>query len=216
MKLFLVVYLILFYGLAFFWRSYVTWRATGINPYQLAQTGGLAGFLGRLYRLVSLGIFIAVLLYSVAPDSWYVHLGAMVWLEGWLATAVGTTLLIFAFGWVLIAQAQMGSSWRIGIDEEHETSLVTSGIFRFSRNPIFLGMRLNLLGLFLIMPNALTLALWLLGDVAIHAQVFLEEQHLRQQHGAAYQRYQAVTPRYLGLPGRRRQQAPPPPRRSRG
>jgi hypothetical protein len=28
MKLFLIIYLVLFYGLAFFWRSYVTWRVT--------------------------------------------------------------------------------------------------------------------------------------------------------------------------------------------
>lgn len=200
MKLFIFFYLILFYGLAFFWRSYVTWRTTGINPYRLAQAEGLAGFLGQLLRLVSLGAVTAVLLYSWAPVNWYAHLGPLPWLENRVVTAVGLILLAAAFIGVLLAQAQMGSSWRIGIDEENATALVTHGIFRFSRNPIFLGMRLNLLGLFLVMPNALTLALWLVGDVAIHAQIFLEEAHLRQQHGIAYQQYQAMTPRYLGLP----------------
>ena len=202
MKLFLIVYLILFYGLAIFWRSYVTWRATGINPYQLAQAKGLPGFLGRLYRLVFLGVAVSVLLYSVGLAHWYTYLGPLVWLETSAATAVGLILLIFAFFWVLLAQAQMGSSWRIGIDELNKTALVTSGVFRFSRNPIFLGMRLNLLGLFLVMPNAVTLTLWLLGDIAIQIQVFEEEAYLQRQHGADYQLYQAATPRYLGLPGR--------------
>lgn len=94
----------------------------------------------------------------------------------------------------------MGRSWRIGIDEENKTELVTAGMFRVSRNPIFLGMRLNLLGLFLILPNAVTLAIWLLGDVAIQLQVFLEEEFLQQAHGTAYQQYQATTARYLGIP----------------
>lgn len=203
MKLFILVYLILFYGLAFFWRSYVTWRATGVNPYRLTQTDGLMSFLGRLYRLASLGSVAAVFLYSLAPTSWYAYLGPLTWLEGSAVTAVGVTLLVLAFIWVLVAQVHMGNSWRIGIDEENETTLVTGGLFRFSRNPIFLGMRLNLLGLFLVIPNALTLTLWLLGDVAVQMQVFLEEEYLQREHGDAYRQYQAVTPRYLGLPGSR-------------
>ena len=200
MKLFLLIYLVLFYGLAFFWRSFATWRATGINPYRLAQATGLAGFLGRLFRLVSLGLAAVVLLYTLAPTNWYAYLGPLGWLESGVVTAVGILLLIVAFFLVLIAQAQMGNSWRIGIDDKHKTQLVTHGIFRFSRNPIFLGMRLNLLGLFLVLPNAVTLTLWLLGDVTIHAQIFLEEQHLNQQHGTIYQSYQAMTPRYFGWP----------------
>ena len=200
MKLFIVVYLCLYFGLAFFWRSYVTWRATGINPYRLNQKDGLDGFLARLYRLVFIGVSIVVLLYGVGPANWYAFLGPLPWLEMVSVTAVGVSLLVIAFILVLIAQAQMGASWRIGIDEEHTTTLVTQGIFRFSRNPIFLGMRLNLLGLFLVMPNALTLVLWLVGDVAIQMQVFLEEAHLQKQHGAAYQQYQILTPRYLGIP----------------
>jgi protein-S-isoprenylcysteine O-methyltransferase Ste14 len=34
---------------------------------------------------------------------------------------------------------QMGDSWRIGIDQEQKTSLVRHGVFKLSRNPIFLG-----------------------------------------------------------------------------
>ena len=139
MKLFILIYLILFYGLAFFWRSYVTWRATGVNPYRLTQTDGLMSFLGRLYRLVSLGSVAAVLLYILAPTRWYAYLGPLTWLEGAAVTAVGVTLLVLAFIWVLVAQVHMGNSWRIGIDEENETTLVTGGLFRFSRNPHFPG-----------------------------------------------------------------------------
>ncbi|WP_420644526.1 methyltransferase family protein [Candidatus Leptofilum sp.] len=201
MKFFLLIYLILFYGVAFFWRSYVTWQATGINPYRLSNKDDIPSFLGRVYRLVFIGNITIVLLYILGPAHWYSYLGPLDWLEESVGTAVGILLLILAFPWVLISQAQMGSSWRIGIDEQNQTALVTQGIFRFSRNPIFLGVRLNLLGWFLIMPNAFTLALWLLGDVSIQIQIFLEENHLHQQHGIVYEQYMSITPRYLGIPG---------------
>ncbi len=51
----------------------------------------------------------------------------------------------------------MGNSWRIGIDTEHRTELVQRGVFRISRNPIFVGMIVTLLGLFLTIPNVVTL-----------------------------------------------------------
>lgn len=200
LKSFLLLYLILFYGLAFFWRSYRTWRETGVNPYRLIDQTGLANFVSRIYSLVSLGVVVCILLFSVAPAAWYGYLAPIAWLESDVLRDIGVMLLALALIWVLIAQAHMGTSWRIGIDTENETSLVTHGVFRFSRNPIFLGMRFNLFGLFLVLPNALTLLLWLLGDVSIQIQVFLEEDHLRQQHGTAYDRYCAATPRYLGLP----------------
>lgn len=199
MKLFLLTYLILFYGIAFFWRSYRIWRRTGINPYRLQNEEGMAGFLARVYRLVSVAIAVVILIYVFAGDL-YLYLTPIVWLQGDVVTAVAVPLLLISFIWILIAQSQMGRSWRIGIDDENQTELVTQGVFRVSRNPIFLGMRLNLLGLFLILPNALTLAIWLLGDAAIQLQVFLEEDYLTRTHGASYQKYQAATARYLGFP----------------
>lgn len=199
MKLFLLTYLILFYGIAFFWRSYRIWRRTGINPYRLQNEEGMAGFLARVYRLVSVAIAVVILIYVFAGDL-YLYLTPIVWLQGDVVTAVAVPLLLISFIWILIAQSQMGRSWRIGIDDENQTELVTQGVFRVSRNPIFLGMRLNLLGLFLILPNALTLAIWLLGDAAIQLQVFLEEDYLTRTHGASYQKYQAATARYMGFP----------------
>ena len=106
-------------------------------------------------------------------------------------------LLLVAVVVVVTAQAQMGRSWRIGIDDEHTTALVTHGIFGRSRNPIFLGMRLMLVGLFLVIPEAATLVLWLVGDVLIRTQVYLEEEHLLRQHGEAYRAYQGRVRRWL-------------------
>jgi protein-S-isoprenylcysteine O-methyltransferase Ste14 len=38
----------------------------------------------------------------------------------------------------IVAMTTMRSSWRAGVDESQKTSMVTTGIYRFSRNPAFI------------------------------------------------------------------------------
>jgi protein-S-isoprenylcysteine O-methyltransferase Ste14 len=54
-----------------------------------------------------------------------------------------------------MAQFQMKDSWRIGIDDQMKTELVTNGLFQFSRNPVFLGMTASLIGFFLAFPTVI-------------------------------------------------------------
>jgi protein-S-isoprenylcysteine O-methyltransferase Ste14 len=90
----------------------------------------------------------------------------------------------------------MGDSWRIGIDQQR-TSLVQSGVFRYSRNPIFLGMIVTLLGLFLTLPNAMTLLTFALGFALIQIQVRLEEDFLTKMHESKYADYCRKVRRWL-------------------
>jgi protein-S-isoprenylcysteine O-methyltransferase Ste14 len=101
----------------------------------------------------------------------------------------------------MLAQAQMGASWRIGIDTNASPPLVTGGLFALSRNPIFLGMRVSLLGLFLVLPNAVTLAILLAGEVLMQIQVRFEEDHLEATGGADYLAYHSSVGRWLRMPG---------------
>lgn len=114
-----------------------------------------------------------------------------------LLQIMGWALLMASLGWLLIAQAQMGSSWRIGIDAENRTALVTRGLFTVSRNPIFLAMRVNLLGLFFVLPHGVTLAILVAGEVLIQVQVRLEEQHLTSLHGEPYVHYRTRVRRWV-------------------
>ena len=91
----------------------------------------------------------------------------------------------------------MGNSWRIGIDEEKKAALVSTGVFRISRNPIFLGMIITLLGFFLTVPNAVTLLILILGFVLMQIQVRLEEQFLVSIHNHKYQSYSRQVRRWL-------------------
>jgi len=83
----------------------------------------------------------------------------------------------------------MKESWRIGIDTETKTKLITTGLFGISRNPIFLGMIVSLVGLFFLTPNTWTLLFMILGYVLIQIQIRLEEDFLIEQHGNEYLEY---------------------------
>lgn len=192
----LPVYLIAYLGLAFFWRSFLVWRRTGVNPYVLGKTDNAHDFAGMLFRLTLIAIVAVVILHAVSSQA-YQYLTPILWLERQALQHAGLFLLAASFIWTLFAQAQMENSWRIGIDANTKTALITHGIFRWSRNPIFLGMRVTLLGFFLILPNALTLATLILGDALMQIQVRLEEDYLRQAHGEDYRKYCQSTRRWL-------------------
>jgi protein-S-isoprenylcysteine O-methyltransferase Ste14 len=196
LRTFLLVYLILFFGGAMIWPSYRTWKATGVNPYRLHNQTGVAGFVGAAFRLTLLAIIAVVLIYIFAGEI-YAYLTPIQWLDSPILRTIGLALLVISAAWVIIAQFHMGRSWRIGIDDEHATPLVTRGVFRLSRNPIFLGMRLMLVGLFFVLPNAANLAIWVLGDALIRIQAYLEEDHLLKVHGQRYEAYRQQVRRWL-------------------
>ena len=98
-------------------------------------------------------------------------------------------MLLVSLVWTVVAQVQMGDSWRIGIDTEHKTRLVRTGVFKLSRNPIFVGMIVTLFGLFLLIPNVGTLITLLVSIILIGIQVRLEEEYLTRTHGDKYIEY---------------------------
>lgn len=193
----LLPFFLLYFLLAFVWRSWLVYRREGINPLVLPAADDAYGYVGRCFKLVIGASFALVLLLAASP-------AAPGWLGEWPALArmrwleiAGWVLLLLSLVWLLIAQMQMGSSWRIGIDEVHRTELVSRGLFALSRNPIFLAMRVNLLGLFCVFPAAATLAILVAGEILMQVQVRLEEQHLQALHGAAYEEYRARVRRWL-------------------
>lgn len=123
------------------------------------------------------------------------------WARPWWVGAAGWALLAGGSLLDVIAQANMGASFRIGIDDR-PTGLITAGLFRWIRNPIFSGLLLALLGVTLILPCAWTVMGYVTVALMVAVQVRLEEQHLLRLHGATYARYAARVGRFfpgLGL-----------------
>jgi protein-S-isoprenylcysteine O-methyltransferase Ste14 len=140
-----------------------------------------------------MAMFAYVLLYAFLP----VRIPTFTFLNQAFINYFGLFLLIFALIWTIIAQGHMQNSWRIGIDTVTKTDLITSGLFAFSRNPIFLGMLLSLLGLFLSTPNIYTLVFLIVGYILIQVQIRLEEEFLRSQRGQAYDVYVSEVGRFF-------------------
>lgn len=98
----------------------------------------------------------------------------------------------------LLAVLQMKDSWRAGIPDQGKTKLVTTGIYRFSRNPAFLGFDFMYLGVMLMYFNGLTVLFTIYAVVMLHLQILQEEKYLSTTFGEEYQAYQKQVFRYLG------------------
>ena len=194
MSWFLVGYFVVFVGAAMGLRSWLVWRQTGVNPVVLHSPDPAHRYLALTFVVLMAGIGAALV--AAALDRAEL-LGPLPLPKG--HTMLGAVTLALALVLVMVAQAQMGASWRIGVDTHTETALVKKGLFRYCRNPIFLGMQLSLLGLFVSLPTWFTLFAVVLGHVVIQLQVRLEEAHLLARHDGAYRQYMAQVPRWVGL-----------------
>lgn len=98
----------------------------------------------------------------------------------------------------LAAVLCMKDSWRAGIPESDKTAIVTDGIYKFSRNPAFLGFDLMYLGVFLMYANPLTGFFTVFAILMLHLQILQEEKYLADTFGEEYGRYKRQVFRYLG------------------
>jgi protein-S-isoprenylcysteine O-methyltransferase Ste14 len=131
---------------------------------------------------------------SILPEFIYenLHFSVFVGLSGIVLALAGFMLFISAL-------VSLGDCWRIGIDREKPGDLVTGGVFRFSRNPVFLFIDLYFLGTFLVYPNLFFGASFVIVASLIHYQIIQEEKHLSGIHGEKYANYMEKAPRYFGL-----------------
>src|SRR5690606_26462684 len=159
-----------YFGVAFVLKSVVVAQRIGKNPLVLPKDDSAYELIGLYFKLTLIAMFIYVLAYAFIP-TWHNHYLPVMKLYNITMQSIRIGFLIVALVWTVIAQGNMKNSWRIGIDTDTKTELVTSGLFSVSRNPIFFGMILSLVGLFLTTPNALTLIFLILGYVLIQIQI---------------------------------------------
>ena len=119
------------------------------------------------------------------------HLPASARFTGFLIGLLGDAIF-------LLSVLCMRDSWRAGIPDKDKTELVTTGIYRFSRNPAFLGFDLMYAGVLLLYGNLLTLGFSVFAMVMLHLQILQEERYLADTFGAPYQAYCRHVFRYLG------------------
>lgn len=193
----LVMYLVMFL-VVFVLRTVMQKRATGDSGIRAgvlgAAPGSLEWFAGWLLVL-ALVAGLAAPIVELAGFDPLVEIG---WLR-----AVGAVVAAVGIALTFLAQTNMGSEWRIGIDTEERTGLVTEGAFRLVRNPIFSAMIVSGVGLALMVTNVVAIVGVVALIVAIELQVrFVEEPHLHRLHGDAYRGYAARVGRFVPGLGR--------------
>jgi protein-S-isoprenylcysteine O-methyltransferase Ste14 len=119
-------------------------------------------------------------------------------LDGVVGHVVGLVLAIGGIALTFGAQLAMGDSWRVGVDPEERTALVTGGPFRVVRNPIYSAMLPTVFGLVLMVPSALALAAIVTLFVGLELQVRrVEEPYLLKVHGDVYTAYASRVGRFV-------------------
>lgn len=191
-KWYVPTFMVIYFSVALFLKTYLQYRKTGVNPLTFGQRKESAhDYVGFWFKLILASIFVHGLLYVT------IAIPRIEELAGLIFQASGICLTVTSLAFTVYSQNTMGNSWRIGIDAEVKTELITSGVYGYIRNPIFLGMIITLLGLFLLSPTWIMFGLLLMSYVLINIQVRMEEEHLLKIHGDEYSSYKNRTGRFM-------------------
>lgn len=192
----LVLY-VAFAAVAFGWRTWVQWRQTGDTGLRLHAERGTTQWWAKL------GFVTALVAGFAAPIVGLAGLGPIPLLDNAAVQMLGLILAAVGIAATTAAQVWMGASWRIGVDPDERTGLVTHGLFALVRNPIFTAMLVTALGLTLMVGNVISLTGLGALFAALEVQVRLvEEPYLRTVHGPDYERYSTTAGRFLPGLGR--------------
>ena len=168
------------------WRGRSVSRASGDNAWAFGSAKGRQRLAG-----VAFAISIVILAFAAAEAAF--SSGSAYALIGALVSIAGGAI-------VIIAQFQMGRAWRVGVREGDAPLFIQHGLFRFSRNPIFVGMMLVGLGIALTANSWWAWTALLAFVLACREQVRIEEVHLNDSFGRAYISFNNDVPRWIGIP----------------
>lgn len=115
----------------------------------------------------------------------------------WLWVA-GTALLAVLIAGVAIRTFARAETTVNPLEPEAADKLVTSGIFRYSRNPMYVGLTMVLVAFALFLHNIVSFALIALFPAFItRFQIIPEERALAAKFGADYETYRRSVRRWL-------------------
>jgi protein-S-isoprenylcysteine O-methyltransferase Ste14 len=134
-------------------------------------------------------VFAAAFDWPLASTQRFFKSTAVAWLG--VALCLGGVLVL------VLSLVSFGNSFRVGIDVDEPGRLVTTGIFAVSRNPIYVGFFVFLLGQLLAFPSWIPLIVLAAATLLFHRQVLREEEFMRQRYGQEYLDYCNRVRRYV-------------------
>lgn len=110
---------------------------------------------------------------------------------------LGIVIIILGIVIFGLSVSEMKDSWRVGFEKSDRTTLITKGIYAYSRNPAYLGFFLFNCGYLFLIGDAMVVLLILVDTLSLHYLVLSEEKHLRKMFQKEYDTYYKKTRRYL-------------------
>jgi protein-S-isoprenylcysteine O-methyltransferase Ste14 len=141
-----------------------------------------AFFVAKLSLGISISCLVVRIIGGRAPDS------SLAVVAFFVLLLAGTLVLGLAFH-------RLGLNLRMGLPKE-PTTLVNEGIYRYSRNPIYLGL-FALLGASLIYAFSPLNLVAAVASVAIHHRIVLSEERFLSGRFSEYESYRKAVQRYL-------------------
>ena len=179
--------LVIFYGIYF--AKMMVQRRRGIQTRQIGRVKDKSVHTVEL--LMSIATLAAPVIQILSIIFGWNHMPANARFTGFCIGMLGD--IIF-----LASVLCMKDSWRAGIPDKDRTKLVTSGIYRYSRNPAFLGFDFMYVGLLLMYFNLSMLVVSAFAIIMLHLQILQEERYLTENYGESYREYRKHVFRYLG------------------
>lgn len=111
---------------------------------------------------------------------------------------IGCLCLVFGLWLFRKSHVDLGSNWSITLEVRSNHQLITHGIYRWVRHPMYLALLIYSAGQALVVPN------WLVGPAYAVATILLialrvrpEERMMRVEFGKDYEAYMATTKRVI-------------------
>ena len=139
-----------------------------------------------------IALFCSVLMFlikALIPHFGYVHIPATL---AWIATVV----LWLSATFMAIALKDLGSEVRMGLPKS-VNHLPTRGMFRFSRNPLYVSLDMMVVASCLYFPDLINITLALYGIIVHHFIIKGEEEYLSRQFKNEWEQYTLKVRRYL-------------------
>ncbi|MDP1621864.1 MAG: isoprenylcysteine carboxylmethyltransferase family protein [Bacteroidales bacterium] len=154
------------------------WGKPSINPFLF--------YSGKITMFICWGL---TLTSAIIPSFGRVEIP--LWMS-WIGAGmlcVSTLVLFLSF-------YELGASLRYGLPEQ-ETKLKTSGLYRFSRNPLYLGVFMITISCLIFFPNILNIVVGLYCIAMQFLMIFGEEKFLAEKFGAEWDEYKRKVRRFF-------------------
>ncbi len=145
-------------------------------------------------------VIIAVTVVLAVGLQWLVPLGLLAGIHPTCRWAVGGLLLLFGLLPTIAGAVTLLRHGTNVLPSRPATALITGGIYRWTRNPMYTGGALVMIGIAIIFALDWLPLLMIPSWLTLHYGVVKrEEEYLERKFGHDYKRYRAQVPRYLGF-----------------